>query len=589
MDPNGNDINPGTYSQPVKSFSTAIQKLPFGVAGVNGGNAYGLIMLKPGFYETTTGFQQYVNGWKNGNVYKNISVEGIGEVIIGGTQNSFATGHLLVLSGDHIFIKNLKIRYSTGIGILLNRADLSSPRQRNILIENVVVDSVGSFSMLLRNIDTVLVRNSVSLYSSRPGNHHLTSPCQWPSGIKFFNSHDCIIHDSEIAYSRGEGLNFHNSLRGKAYRNKLHDNGLNFYNDNSAKLQVHHNFIYNTPDIDTQYWRNCPSDTNPVWAPTGMLIANEGACDMGSMPVFEACSLKCSFPSEVFSTVDSMFVYNNVFQNVGRAIGFWQGVTDIPSVNCIKNVHIFNNTFIGTMAMPGASGNGFVNVFYPSYNAFANSYYGTLKNVRVTNNIFTFDTVSFSNLKSVNKTIHAFHPGPVDITFDHNLWVKYHSFMGANDLLRPAMLKSTYLLTDSLNSIVPCAQNQSLVHNATAPFSFLTDDYHNRPRNATSTNVGALEFNSSCISIGIENLVENKKKLKVFPNPCFNCTNITINDLPESDRSTYFIYTTMGSLKATGMIKGNVIELNETLHGMYLLVIQNESGQFVEKLIIKRN
>jgi hypothetical protein len=71
---------------PVKSFDVALQKLPYGTAGVNGGNAYGLIMLKPGYYETATGFQQYINRWTNGNGgFRNVSVEGMGDVTIGGT------------------------------------------------------------------------------------------------------------------------------------------------------------------------------------------------------------------------------------------------------------------------------------------------------------------------------------------------------------------------------------------------------------------------------------------------------------------------------------------------------------------------
>ena len=52
MDPNGEDSNPGTYEFPVKTFSIAVQKLPYGTQGINGGNAYGLIMLKPGYYPT---------------------------------------------------------------------------------------------------------------------------------------------------------------------------------------------------------------------------------------------------------------------------------------------------------------------------------------------------------------------------------------------------------------------------------------------------------------------------------------------------------------------------------------------------------
>src|SRR5688572_5559594 len=199
MDPSGSDDAPGTFAEPVKTFDVAVQRLPYGIAGINGGNAYGLVMLKEGDYILTDGFHQFVNTWQNGDVFKNVSIEGLGEVTIGGTVDEFATGHLLQLSGDHIFIRNIRLQYATGIGILVGRNSVNG-RQQHVLIEDVVVDSVGSFSMLLRNVDTILVRNCSSLYSSRPGADALTSPCQWPSGIKFYNSTESTIHDSEIAY-----------------------------------------------------------------------------------------------------------------------------------------------------------------------------------------------------------------------------------------------------------------------------------------------------------------------------------------------------------------------------------------------------
>jgi hypothetical protein len=586
MDPNGNDTYPGTFSQPVKSFNVAVQKLPYGTVGVNEGNAYGLIMLKPGYYETQTGFQQYANTWQSGNVYRNISVEGIGEVIIGGTPNSFATGHLLVLSGNHIFIKNIKLKYTTGTGLLMSRNNSAVVRQHNILIDNVHVDSVGGFSMLLKNTDTILVRNSSSFYSSRPGHEHLTSPCSWPSGIKFYNSTNCIIHDSEIAYTRGEGLNFHNSQRGRAYRNKLHDNGLNFYNDNSAKLMVHHNHIYNTPGTDIQLWRNCPSDNSIIWAPTAFLIANEGACSEGNGPVFENCQTKCSFPTEFFPNVDSIFIYNNIIQNVGRAFGFWQGVIDIAGVNCIKNVFIFNNTVIGTMGMPGAPNNALVNVFFPDYNVLLNSFYSYMQNVQVTRNIFAFDTASYTNMRSVMQTWHGNHPGPKDINFNYNLLVKNHNFKGPNDLIRQNLPGSTYILTDSLNSILPCPDNQEFIYSSPLAFAFLSDDYNNKPRTASETNVGALEYNITCTS-GTTGISSFKAlKPQVYPNPCSGCQSFFINNLPSDGDYSYRLYSMIGSEVHRGFIKNNQIMLNKELKGIYILMIEGNSVSHFEKLII---
>lgn len=230
MDPQGSDANLGTFSSPLQTFAAAVQMLPWGTAGINGGHAYGLIMLKPGFYQTTLGFQQYANNWQNNGVYKDISVEGIGNVIIGGTAANLSTGHLLQLSGDHIFVKNITLQYSSGTGLLISRIN---PRQRNILIDNVTVEHVGAFSILsplgafsilTKAVDTISIINSKSLYASRIGFENVTSHCEWPSGIKLLDNSNCIVNNCEVAYTRGEGLNFQNSTLCNAYSNHLQCN-----------------------------------------------------------------------------------------------------------------------------------------------------------------------------------------------------------------------------------------------------------------------------------------------------------------------------------------------------------------------------
>jgi hypothetical protein len=586
MDPNGSDAAPGTFAEPVRSFDVAVQRLPYGTSGINGGNAYGLIMLKEGDYITTGGFHQFVNTWQNGDVFKNVSIEGLGEVTIGGTVDEFATGHLLQLSGDHIFIRNIRLQYATGIGILVGRNSVNG-RQQHVLIEDVVVDSVGSFSMLLRNVDTILVRNCSSLYSSRPGADDLTSPGQWPSGINFYNSTERTIHDSEIAYTRGEGLNFQNCVKGQAYRNKLHDNGLNFYNENSARITFHHNLIYNTPGIGPSFWRNCPADTNLIWASGGILIANEGSCDEGNFPQFQDCATRCSFPDETFLNVDSLFIFNNIIQNTGNAIGFWQGATTIAGVNCIRNVFVFNNTIIGTLGMPGVGPTGFVSLFFPEYNFLFNSNYSYLQNVRVNNNIFTYDTEEYAQLRPVTMVFHALHPGPKDITFDGNLWVKDHDYTGPNDLIRPELAGSTWLLTDSLGSITPCFENMDWIYARPSMFPFLTTDYVYSPRPSTTTNVGAIEFDLDCMPVSSETIQSSTANVDIYPNPCFSCNTLYLRNLPEDSGYTFDIFSSMSSHVTSGIIEGNQIELETTLPaGMYFVVIHGDGFRGIERIVV---
>ena len=585
MDPQGSDSNLGTFSSPLQTFAAAVQMLPWGTAGINGGHAYGLIMLKPGFYQTTLGFQQYANNWQNNSVYKDISVEGIGNVIIGGTAANLSTGHLLQLSGDHIFVKNIKLQYSSGIGLLIAR---ENPRQRNISIDHVTVDHVGSFSMLTKGIDTISIINSKSLYASRIGFENSTSPCQWPSGIKLLDNSTCIVNNCEVAYTRGEGLNFQNSTLCNAYNNKLHDNNLNFYDENSSKIMFHENLIYNTPNIGSQYWRGCLADTTAIWSGDGILIANEGSCSTGSNPVFENCNTKCSFPTVYYPNVDSIFIYNNILQKVGSGISFWEGVTSIVGNNCVKNVFVFNNTFIETMGMPGASNSGFVKFFFPSYNLIANSFYGSMENIQIFNNIFTFDTLTYASMQPFKKTLHPNHPTPNAISFSNNLWIKTHPSLGLGDEVRTTMPISSYSLLDSVNSITPCFDQSYWVKAVPVTMSFLTSDYLGQVRTSPTTNVGAIEYKLNCSSLGINDFATTIEKPLLFPNPCLSCNSVRIPNLPEDKVLSFVVYNSLGLEILTGVLKNNSFETNLLTSGVYYVQLRGESKSPFQKLIIQK-
>ena len=106
----GNDSNDGSMNNPVETFDKAMELLPYGTPGINEGHAYGMIQLLPGDYVLEDGFNQNQNDYKRDNTYKNISVEGLGEVTLRGTKNQFTNGHMIKLIGSHISVKNINIK-----------------------------------------------------------------------------------------------------------------------------------------------------------------------------------------------------------------------------------------------------------------------------------------------------------------------------------------------------------------------------------------------------------------------------------------------------------------------------------------------
>lgn len=586
ISPDGDDAASGSADAPVKSFDAALELLPFGVEGVNGGHAYGLIIFYPGHYTPDNGFHQSISQWKRGDTYKNVSVEGMGEVTLGGLPTDFSDGHLLILPGEYIFIKNLHLKYCDGIGLLLNR-DPGYGRQHNVLIDGVSVDSAASFSMLLRNVDTITVRNSGSFYASRPGSEALTSPCSWPSGIKFFACSQARIHDSEIAFTRGEGLNFHNSIFGEAFDNLIHDNPTNIYNDNSAKLSLHHNTIYNKPTVDDEFWRTCPANSTATWAGAGLLIANEGACDRGNFPVVEQCQTRCSLPDEIYSNVDSVFVFNNVMQNVGSAFRFWQGVTDIPGGNCIRNVWVFNNTILGITGNAEGRNGSVVSFFFPSYNILLDNFYGYMENVKIHGNVFAYAPESGADLKAVRSVFHDFHPRPGGFTFSQNVWVEDHSFVN-DGIVRPNLPTEAPLFFDAENALFPCDARPEWIHPVTPLLpDLLKDDFLYRTRNTTSTNAGALEYMEDCILNSTYSQLQ-EQSIEIFPNPCKMGELLSIRSASESGSYQFQLFQVNGRLCQSGRISiGEKVRISSHLEsGLYFLSLKSDKSVFTHKLIV---
>lgn len=574
MSPNGDDENPGTMENPVKSFQRALALLPWGSMNINSGNSYGLIMMLPGFYQTNEEtFGQPIGEWKRSGLTKNVSLEGLGEVVIGGTKDQFAKNHLIRLRGNHIYIKNIRLQYTEGIGILLNNAE--TPFQNNVIIDNVTVDSVGNFAILAVSVDTILVRNTTAKYASRPGHENLTYPCPWPSGIKFYDCHYATIYDSEIAYTRGEGLNFHNSVYGQAFRNVLRDNSLNFYNDNSSKLQVFNNLIYNHPDTDEYYFRTCPADTTPAWSGRGILIANEGACTHGFLPSFQNCTTQCVNAPRPYPNVDSMYFYNNIVLNTGRAISFWEGVTTVIGVNCIKNVFIFNNTVVGAMGMPKAGRTGFVNFFFPNFNPLNNGNHARIENVLIANNIFSYDTKEYEQLLPYSDQFHVLHPTPNGAQFRNNLWIGSHRKFGPGDEVRSDMPVFVHPDDDIARLLTPCDDHAYWIKEGAKLFSFLDQDYLGNKRNQNSTNVGAIEYGESCIT----SQASDRKivpSLTLYPNPVQQ--TLFVQSSKQRNGKSYQIINPQGKILQEGVIQDSSegISVSHLPPGYYVLKIHGD-------------
>lgn len=571
MAPDGNDNHPGTLDKPVRTFSRALSLIPFKSFGLR---TYGLVRLLPGIYYTDTGFIQEREQWEKNGAYKNVSVEGIGDVLIQGPSPAQpATNHLIRLSGSHIFIRNVRLKYGNLNGIYIHPYE---SRPHDILIENVQVDSVKGFGILIKKADKVEIRYSAARYSSRLGEEDLSQDCKWPSGIKFLGCTHATIHHSLIAYTRGEGLNFHNTLYGKAYRNILHDNPTQFYADNSARLLIYQNYLYNTPGIGDRYWKTCPQ-VEAFEAGKAFLLANEGACVDGNFPRFEYCLTKCAAPDETFHNVDSVFIFNNFIQNSGRFLDFWQGNVNVLGTNCIKNVFIWHNTFIGTLQKSNHKVI-IANLFFPDYTIIGN--HGAVMNTRVQNNIFAFNPESAIVLnEAFNPKIQAHEK---DYLFASNLWSKappISNTVSGSNKERSNMRYQLLLLGDTaLHYVVPFTSsngdtlNKDFFYSVPAIIPEVAIDYRGFPRNKPMTNIGAFEIQSSVST----STIVRSEKIRLYPVPTMDELWLELSTEHLEDEFAIEIYDYNGRCVSRAQ---NVVRIpcNHLNSGVYHLIVRSKT------------
>lgn len=600
--PWGNDANEGSFEQPVRSIARAARLLPFGTEGIRDGHAWGLILLVPGRYE---GYQHVSGDWKKGNTYKNISIEGlsyhpqtgIGVVTIGGTPDIPAESHVIRLQGDHVYLKNLRIRCSKGIGVLINPDNGLNRMAHDIRIENIDIDSVGNFGILGANCERIEITGCKVWKSAQYYQGTLTAPCQWPSGLKVMDCKHAKVALCRVAFSRGEGINFHNCLNGEAYNNLSHDNTANFYNDNSKNLMVHANYIFNTMKGQQNYWRGCPQDTGFKKTPPGILIANEGACNGGSLPgpVWDNCRTRCSTPTRYIDNVDSMFIFNNVFQNVGNVISFWEGSTQIIGVNCIRNVFVYNNTSIGTMGDP-SFGEALLYFYYPAYNPILNTY-GRLENIQIFNNIFSFDASTYSRKKPYRGIFANFHPSANVPDLNGNLWNIKHSDMGTDDSFNTSMPTEItgYLWggefdqvrafrAEDFQQILPCPNHYYFIKKGISGPVKPEKDLNNLPRFNTGSNVGALEYREGCF-IESTRQISNIQHLEIYPNPSDQRIHLR-STYPV--QSSYSITDLQGRLVEEGLLENGSADISALMPGIYILRSETKDGFTLTGKFIKR-
>ena len=577
--PDGNDSNPGTFISPKKSFYAAISSISFGIPNVNGGHNYGEVIFKPGDYypKGSSSYTQDYNNWRSivagTNVYKNISVRGMGNVVLHGDSLATAS-QMIYLSGSGIKVSNLKIKNSKLHGVAVIGSNIN--HHTNVWIDSVYVDGAVDNGIWITGYNNVLVKNCV-MTNTCLRNYNSLGDCHWASACRVENSNHATVTKNEIFNNWGEGLNMSLVRNASVQDNIVYDNySVNIYCHSTSNAIYSHNLTYNT---DSTYWRNCVGHGKT--AAVGISITNELQCVTGcflygnNCNTFTSCCSHLDYDNIFYQPViyyltDSVFVFNNVVLNAG--ISVWDASSGFNNYANLSNFYISHNTVIGV--------SGQENQNKPLVNIYLGTPFVKYNNVNFSNNLFSADT---NNLNIVN--LNTYVPSgtcnsgwQTETSFSNNMWNKLPNNGDLNfKQERENSSISQNVTYNNLAPIIPGQANPTLV--STIPLvKYIIDDYFHHPRN-TYTNIGAIEssFVSNTTLIETNNII-------ISPNPAMN--KIYFNQ--EVHAQNVSIYDLQGKKQfEANNFSGNEIDISKIKSGVYLLIIlDNIKGVKRHKLII---
>lgn len=338
-----------------------------------------------------------------------------------GTQHKLDVGNryynyseLVTISQDNVTFSHFIVRNSRGDHIqLLSKKGV---KVHHILAQNAMVTNiniVGDGSPGdgdLSNQGTVISDNTFE-HSSLYPLYCISSPskfCNWPGAACLKGVEGVLVKNNIIRYSRGDGIlldcNWGKSNNNEVVGNIVYDNKVTLiYLHASSKNVVRNNLVFSTPT-------NPYNGPQPNWF--GVNIQAQETETFKRMR------------NKAYGVTDSQ-IYNNIYWGLRNGIRLqtqapW-GVCKTPEEcstypkSYIKNVDIFNNTFVSTgdyYYEPSTEPYTDVRITTKFYQA-----PGFAENVKIRNNIFY-------HAKETGQTPVLIHGKADGISFSNNIWSK---------------------------------------------------------------------------------------------------------------------------------------------------------------------
>ena len=374
--PNGNDANPGTQAQPLRTIQRAVDRA---VAGTT-------IFLRQGTYHEIVKIDQ------SGTAAQPIilaAFQGERPVIDGqytlpdsppvrwnntiNPPRSFNYDAMLRIKGSHIVVRGIEITRSAGRGIVVGGRDHNS-RSTNVKIEDCSVHDVRNSPIQVQHATNSVVQRCNIYHGSDYAIHDRpTSEMNWPSMLMVSDASNVIFRGNTVRENWGEGVSANEDSTDITIEdNTIYDNmGQQLYVHRSRGVIIQRNLIYHTNNPNFRRGGD----------PSGCIALNNEA----------------DFAASI--TVEEVDVRHNVVVGCRRNMALWSSdQTHLP----IHDVRIVNNTFVNAFSH---TARGAVNF---SINA------NNLQNIVIENNLILQTTATDQFIGDSSNSS--------GITFRKNLW-----------------------------------------------------------------------------------------------------------------------------------------------------------------------
>lgn len=374
--PNGNDANPGTQAQPLRTIQRAIDRA---VAGTT-------VFLRQGTYHEIVKIDQ------SGTTAQPIvlaAFQGERPVIDGqytlpdsppvrwnntiNPPRSFNYDAMLRIKGSHIIVRGIEITRSAGRGIVVGGRDHNS-RSTNVTIEDCSVHDVRNSPIQMQHVTNSVVQRCNIYHGSDYAIHdRSTSEMNWPSMLMVSDASHVIFRGNTIRENWGEGVSANEDSTDITIEdNTIYDNmGQQLYVHRSRGVIIQRNLIYHSNNPNFRRGGD----------PSGCIALNN----------------ESDFAASI--TVEEVDVRHNVVVGCRRNMALWSSdQTHLP----IHDVRIVNNTFV----------NAFSNTARGAVNFSINA--NNLQNIVIENNVIVQTTTTDQFIG--NATSNA------AITYRKNLW-----------------------------------------------------------------------------------------------------------------------------------------------------------------------